>query len=131
MKKEISTVEEVDKILDEIIKDGKLNKAKLTVDFMDAFVGLKHKDDIDEWTEKCLDIPMKERTIGSNNVDARDAKVIRKYFIEKYYPEYTEEAIKKAKEEKRAIAKAEKAEKERLSKLSTADKFRAKMEKYK
>lgn len=131
MKKENITIEEVEKILDEAFKDGKLNKSKLTVDFMDAFVGFKHKEDIDEWTDKCLAIPMVKRKIGGRYVDTKDAKKIREYFLEKYYPEYTEEGIKKAKAEKKANAEKAKEEKERLSKLTPEEKFRAKMEQYK
>lgn len=131
MKKEISTIEDVERILGEAIKDGKLNKSKLTIDFMDAFVGFKHKEDIDEWVEKCISIPMEKRNIGGHSVEIKDVKKIREYFLEKYYPEYTEEGIKKAKAEKKAQAEKEKAEKERLSKLTPDEKFRAKMEQYK
>ena len=107
--------------------NGKFSKTNMTIDFMDAYVAYFKPETIDAWIAKCLSIPMTTREIGGKMKEVKDSKAIREYFIATYFPDYTEEAKRKAKENDKALRKADKEKKEAIKKMSPAERLRYKM----
>lgn len=128
-KKEFS-VEAFTAFIEEVEEKKALNKTKLTIDFMDAFVGMMHPEDIDTWVEKCLSFPAITRKIGGKEREMKDDVSVRAYFIATYFPNYTEAALEAAKAAAKAAKDAAKAEKEMFDKMTPAEQFRYKMEKF-
>ena len=126
MKEKIFTREEIENTIAEFKTNG-LNKTKLTRDFMDNFVAKLHTEDMDQWVEKCLSFPATTRKIGGVEKTVPDDKSVRKYFIEKYLPEFTDEAVAVAKAKKKAEREARKAEREAEKNKTPEEKFRDKM----
>lgn len=106
-------------------KAGKPNLTTMSVDWCDKYVAKAHPEDLEEYTKACLSIPQKERL---NNSPAKNVKAIRNYVIEHYFPQWTEEALKKAKQEKKEKREAEKAEKEKLKSQSLEEQLKARLE---
>lgn len=126
MKEKTFTREEIENTIAEFKANG-LNKTKLTRDFMDNVVAKLHPEDINEWVEKCSSFPAKTRKIGGVEKNVPDDKSVRKYFIEKYLPEFTDEAVAEAKAKKKAEREARKAEREAEKNKTPEEKFRDKM----
>ena len=113
----------------ESFRSGKgFTKTDMNIDWIDSYVAKIHPDDIEEWIKTCMDIPMKNRKIGTDEKEAKDIKAIRKAFIAKYFPEQTDEAIEKKKEEERKRKEELKKQKEAEKKLSPEEKMRKRME---
>ena len=98
---------------EEFIKNEKINKTILSLDWMDAYVAKLHPDKIEEYAKKCASFETK--TGEKDNKKRIDIKEIRKYFISEFFPDLTEEAIEKRKAEAKAKKEAEKAKKEELT----------------
>lgn len=122
----------------EAFKAGKFSKTNMTADWMDNYVAMFATDTMEEYIKFCLSVPMKDSkrvkkvkdengNVSEEKIMIIDTKPIREYFIKTYFPEYTEEAIKAAKEAAKAKKAAEKAEKEKIAALSPEEKFRLKM----
>lgn len=114
----------------EAFRNGEFKKFSLTnmtVEWMDNYVAKLHPETIDAWCDKCITFPLVKRTIGGRDVEVKDVKVIRAYFVDTYFPEQSEEA----KQAEKALQQAEKArlkaEKEAFKKLSPEEQFRQKM----
>lgn len=116
----------------ENFKNNKFSKTKMSVEWMDSYVAKVEPDTIDSWIEKCIAIQMTNRTINDKEIAFKDVKAIREAFIATYFPDFTEEAKKLAKEEERKRKKAEKeALKEAEKNLSPEEKMRRKLEQLK
>lgn len=87
-------------------------------DTMDAYVMYKHPEQLDEWLDIAFSVP---KTKDCNGAERSDIKEVRRIFVEKYFPEHTEEAIKARKEAEKAKRKADKEAKkaEEASKSAT------------
>ena len=126
MAKKKITREEIEAVIEEI-KSGKLNKTKLTIDFMDSYVAKVHPEKIDEWIKNCLSIPEKSKKIGGKEKLSKDVQEIRKYFIATFFPEQTEEAKEAEKERAKKEREAKKAAQEAKKNLSPEELFRQRM----
>lgn len=107
-------------------------KTDMTIDWMDAYVALIHPERIDEWVKCCVDVEPKDTKATDKNGDIIrriDGKTIRNNFIEMFFPNMTDEAIKARKDAEKARKEAERAEKERVEQLSPEEKLRYKLEK--
>ena len=122
MKKTSLTKEEVDEIVEVHIKE-KLNKTKLQLPFMDSYVAFYHPDKVEEWVDECLAIERVDRKVGGKDTKIKNVAGVRKLFLEKFFPYYSDEAIKARKEEERARKQAIKAEKDADSKLSNRERL--------
>lgn len=114
MAKKQYTEDEIKEIVEKFINE-KENFNLWQFDSMDAYVAINHPEDLDKWMEKCFDIPKKKQTNGKPR---SDIKTIRKMFLEDYFPDHTEEAIKQRKLEDKEKKAREKAEREARKKLS-------------
>lgn len=106
-------------------------KTDMTIDWMDAYVALIRPEKIDEWVKCCVGVslkPTKALDKKGNNIERIDGKTIRNNFIEMFFPNMTDKAIKARKEAEKARKEAERAEKERVEKLSPEEKMRYKLE---
>ena len=126
---------------------GGFNKTAMTLDWMDNYVAKVEPETSEEWMDMCLNIPLKTlkdkdgndktRTVKNDGTEKtveeqrKDIGVIREKFIAKYFPNQTDEAIEKRKEEEKKRKEKEKAEKEEMKNLSPEERFRKKMEKLK
>lgn len=122
MKKTSLTKEEVDEIVEVHIKE-KLNKTKLQLPFMDSYVAFYHPDKVEEWVDECLALGRVDRKVGGKDTKIKDVVGVRKLFLKKFFPDYTDEAINARKEEERARKQAKKAEKDADSKLSDRERL--------
>ena len=106
----------------EFLEKGKLNKTTLSLAWMDSYVAKLFPDRITEYVKACAELPTvnQKRTKADGtkqDVEVKDIEGVRKVFIEKFFPDFTEEAIEKRKAEEKAQREAKKAEKKRREAL--------------
>lgn len=127
LKDKVYTKEELLENAEAFRSEKGFTKTDMNIDWMDNYVAKIHPEDIEEWIKICMAIPLKKRKIGKDNKNAKDIKAIRKAFLSKYFPEQTDEAKEKKKEEERRIKEEEKNRKEEEAKLTPEERMRKKM----
>lgn len=132
-KKEI-TIEQVNADIAKWTAEGSkgFNKTKMTLDWMDTYVACNKPDEIEKWAKECAGIDPKEITDKNGNqfTRANVAEVV-KLFLNTFFPDFTDEAIAKKKEEAKKKKQAEKEEAEALKQLSPEEQILAKLNKIK
>lgn len=127
-KKEYTREQIAEDIVNFTSDNQKFSKSTMTIDWMDTYVAKFQPDKVEDWIKTCLSIPMVDRKIGGKEKSAKNVKAIRNKFLEMFFPDYSDEALKKKKEAEKAKKQAKRAEKEAEKNLTPEEKFRKKME---
>lgn len=122
----VFTKEELEAEIKKFQEEMKINKTKLSLNWMDSYVLTFFPEKAKEWGNKCAAIP---KAIRKNGKEAKNVERVREAFIKEFFPDYTDEAIKKRKEEKIAKRKAEKEEKEHFKSLSPEEQIELRLKK--
>lgn len=124
MAKKVFTKESIQADIDKFIEDGQFNKTTVSMDWMDAYVAKFQPADIATYVKDCLAIPA---ITTSNGKERKDTKGVREYFMKKYFPDYTDEAVEARKAEAKKKREEELAEKKRLENASLEEQLIAKL----
>ena len=123
-----------------ILSNGTVNKQLLTIDYMDNYAAkLGTEKEKESYIGKVVAIPMEDILSAADRTPQKKSdgttkqrvnkKAVMNAFLEVFFPEYTDEAIEKKKEEKRLAKEAAKKAKEEEKNLTPEEIFRRKMEK--
>ena len=127
------TKEQILKDVEEL-KNGKFSNSKITLDWMDSYVAYFREDKVDEYAAKCASIPVKIRKIekeGSKDkgkqIEYKDVKGVREYFLETFFYDQSEKGKKEAKLKKQQEREQAKLKKEQEKNMSPEEKIKAKL----
>lgn len=126
MGKKVFTKEAIQADIEKFVADEQFNKTTVSLDWMDNYVVMFKPEDMETYANDCALMPTKE---AKNGVKRPDVVAVRKYFMEKYFPEYTDEAVAKRKDEAKKKREAEQAEAKRLKGASKQEQILAKLKK--